>query len=295
MNNNFYEFFFFSPGKIIAFACLSISLSSVLLSCNIINPAEPVPAYIHVESFSLTTDTLIQGSSSSNIKDVWVYLDNNILGTFELPANFPVLASGNHTLTLRAGIFIDGIAASRTAYPFYSGFDTTINFTSEKTEYILPKIKYNSSTKFRIEDFDQSGVNLVVTSRSDTSLTTVQNQNSLEGKSGVAYLDDAHQYFECAWKDSFQLPLSTPSYIELDYKSDNSITVGLRSYIDNVTYNDDIVIFKPTSAWKKEYISLGPILEHAIGASGFKIYIYALKETGLSTATIYLDNVKVVY
>ncbi len=268
-------------------------------SCNIINPAEPIPAYVQIDSFSLSTDVVTQGSNSANIVDAWIFVDGNAIGAFELPCTIPVLYSGSHKLTIRPGILIDGIAATRTIYPFYSGFDTVVNFESEKTVNAFPKIEYLSTANLtHIEDFEHLAIgisNLARSSASDTLMMAVQSPISFEGSSAAVYLDDAHPYFECAWKDSFLLPLGRPAYVELNYKSDNEFTVGISTYTTSGNYSDEIVTFRTSDTWKKQYVSLGPIIENSITATGYKIYIKATKSSSFATATLYFDNIKVVY
>ena len=295
MNREFYGANFYSSGRKLIHASLFLSIPALITSCNIINPAEPVPAYIHVDSFSLSTNPITQGSSTNKMTDVWAFVDGNIIGTFEMPATFPVLSSGNHTLTLRPGILVDGISATRSIYPFYTGSDTTFNFESGKIKTVIPKINYYASAKFKIEDFDQPGRNLVKYSGSDTDLVVVLNQNSFEGKSGAVYLDNSHSLFACAWKDSFLLPIAGPAYVELNYKCDNPFTVGLITYNSHSTYTEDIVSFKATQTWKKQYVSLGPALVNGVNAVGFKVYIKAVKNADLTVAALYFDNIKVVY
>src|SRR5204863_2517430 len=124
----------------------------------------------------MTTDSITEGSNSINVADAWVYVDGTIIGTFELPALFPVLHSGSHRLTVRPGILIDGIASTRTVYPFYEGFDTVVNFESEKIVHAFPKIHYSSSANLtHIEDFDHVGTYIVRSASSDTTITPVQN------------------------------------------------------------------------------------------------------------------------
>ena len=74
-----------------AFALLSAA------GCNIINPEETAPSYIEVTGFQFNpTPTSVEmgSSSSTKIKDVWVYVDNQFQGVYELPARFPVLKTG---------------------------------------------------------------------------------------------------------------------------------------------------------------------------------------------------------
>jgi hypothetical protein len=298
MNLKFYLTGCFLSGKKIIFPVMA-AIAFQTISCNIINPAEPIPAYVHIDSFILSTDSVTQGSNSANIVDAWIYVDGNIIGTYELPATFPVLHSGSHKLTIRPGILIDGIASTRTIYPFYSGYDTVVNFESEKIVHASPKVTYLSTANvIHREDFDNpSGTNIIRAAASDTSIIIIppEDPNSFEGSSGAAYLDNDHPYFECAWKDSFLIPVSRPAYIELNYKTDNEFTVGIISYTSTGVYIDDLVIFRTTQTWKKQYISLEPVIGNTITATGFKVYIKSIKNSALSNASLYFDNIKVVY
>ena len=290
--------YFFSK-KTIHISLIMMAGSSAFISCNIINPSEPVPAYIHIDSVSFASiDPLHQGSSSHKITDAWVYVDGSIIGTFELPATFPVLYTGSHKITIRPGILINGIAATRTDYPFYTGFDTVVNFQSEKTNTIFPHSTYLTfplAFCSQLEDFDQSGTTLVKASNSDTTINQVLDPFCFEGQSGKVTLDATHTFFECATKDSFPLPVSLPVYMELDFRSDNEFTVGLITYALSHVYVDDIVTFKASDHWKKEYVNLGPTAHSTATTYGYKIFIKATKSSSLTTATLYFDNIKVIH
>jgi len=55
---------------------------------HLINPAEPIPSYIHIDKIDLTTDYSSQGTSSNKITDAWIYVDNELIGAFEMPVTF---------------------------------------------------------------------------------------------------------------------------------------------------------------------------------------------------------------
>ncbi len=55
------------PVFFLALACMT--------SCEVINPAEPVPSYIHLDSVSLKTTYITEGSALSNVSDAWIYVD----------------------------------------------------------------------------------------------------------------------------------------------------------------------------------------------------------------------------
>ena len=119
-------------------------LAAFLSGCNIINPAEPVPSYIHIEKITLSTDPSVEGTSSSKITDAWVYVDGNLLGCFELPVTFPVIGEGVHTITVKGGIKVNGIAATRAPYPFFTNFVQQVTLTQKQVTAISPVVHYVS-------------------------------------------------------------------------------------------------------------------------------------------------------
>src|SRR5689334_9342546 len=91
-------------------------------SCNLINPDEQAPGYIAIDTFTFDPNPTIGEtgpSVSTKIKDVWVYIDNKFQGAYELPAKFPVLETGSRKIIVSPGIFLNGIAGTRSPYPFY--------------------------------------------------------------------------------------------------------------------------------------------------------------------------------
>jgi hypothetical protein len=265
-------------------------------SCEVINPAEPVPSYLRVNSFSVYSNNETEGSSSANISDVWVSIDGEEIGTFELPATIPVLATGNHKVILRAGILANGIASLRVQYPFYSGYDSTVNFESGKIHELHPSITYASYSNFQIEDFDHSSISIDTTPASQVRLIDTTNSNNLEGNFGYVLLDDGHPYFECASLVSFSLPGGGANvYLELNYKCNNEFVVGTIANTTTSVFKNDILTIRATDVWKKIYVTLTPTVSSLLNATGWKIYMHATKSPSQTTAELYFDNIKVVY
>src|ERR1039457_4232719 len=102
---------------------LYISIFYLLLfstqSCEKFSGDQTIPAYLKIDSIYITTKTETQGSASHSITDAWVYVDDQFIGAYQMPARFPVLKEGKHKVEVFAGIKKDGIAATRTPYPFY--------------------------------------------------------------------------------------------------------------------------------------------------------------------------------
>src|SRR5580693_7824504 len=97
--------------KAIVIYCLSILVIYLFNSCNLFDPPSAIPSYVHIDSIGFTSYYLTQGSNSHKISDAWVYVDQQLQGVYQLPATFPVLATGSHEIDIKAGIEINGIAS----------------------------------------------------------------------------------------------------------------------------------------------------------------------------------------
>ena len=84
---------------LVAFIFL-ISLSA----CDIINPSEQTPSFIAVDTLKLKTNGFEQGSKKHAITDCWVYVNNKLIGVFEVPFKVPVLESGMQEIQIEPGI-----------------------------------------------------------------------------------------------------------------------------------------------------------------------------------------------
>ena len=74
---------------------LIIFLLLLINSCKLITPDESIPSYILIDKIAYKSN--ISGDNNSqNITDAWVYVDDQLIGAFELPAKFPVLITGNN-------------------------------------------------------------------------------------------------------------------------------------------------------------------------------------------------------
>lgn len=285
------------PAYPFAFIILLIGFS-LLPSCEIINPDEEIPAYIHIPAYILTT-TFDQGSASHNITDAWVYLNDDIQGVYELPVTFPVLGSGDQKLTIRPGIKINGIASTRIAYPFYT--ESVLNVTLEPTviDTLQLSTSYKTSSKFAwIEDFESPGLSIESLSFSDTSLMKTSEEDKVfEGiSSGRIVLDETRKSYHGVSVDAFKLPGGlTPSYLELDFKTNHPFVVGLIANGSGSTTVLEILVLNTTEEWKKVYVNTGATVSRQTGVIDYTVYIRANLESDYAEAEILIDNLKLVH
>lgn len=78
-----------------------------------------MPSYLYIEKIGLNTQ-YEQGTASHKITDAWVYVDETLIGAFELPATIPILTEGLKKITIRPGIKLNGISNTRAIYPYFT-------------------------------------------------------------------------------------------------------------------------------------------------------------------------------
>jgi len=287
--------------KILPFLSLSLLFLLVLgqTSCDKFSGSQTIPAYLKIDSIRLTTDYSIQGTASNKITDAWVYVDGDFIGTFQLPATFPVLKQGTHTLMVLAGVMQDGIATTRISYPFYTEITKTVNLVPQKTLDVgILTTTYSSKTKFVWkEDFDQAAITLDTTSEATMhiGLTTGRGDSTFEGNhSAIIELDTIGSTFAAASRSAYHISSTSAMFLELNYNITSSLTVGVYVTVLGIVTQVPIMTLNPSNgSWKKIYINLTNILNAYSGATVFKVYYYFENTTG-DHYRILMDNIKVL-
>lgn len=278
-------------------------LIMVASSCNLINPDESAPGYIEITAFSFDPSPTIPEmgpSASTKIKDAWVYIDNEFHGTYELPVRFPVLLTGAHQVKVFPGILLNGIAGTRSPYPFYKSSEHTVNIPASGTAVINPGTYYLTEVECSYcESFEGSGFSLAPTIQSDTMmyLLTPGDTNIFEGAgSGAVYLQTANTMFEMSTTNEFRPPgAGAAVFVELNYKINQEMSMGLFVYQPNLDpVQIPVITFRKTESWNKIYVPIGEFISSYPLATGFKLYFGTIKDVNTTVSSFYIDNIKVV-
>jgi hypothetical protein len=269
-------------------------------ACTKLNPDEPIPAYLHIEKINLKTNYLQQGSNSAKISDAWVYIDDQLIGCFELPVTFPVLYEGTHKLKIRAGIKVNGIAATRSPYPFYEIFEQTVELQKNTRLNLNPVVSYASFTKFNfMENFEGVGIILAPgpAGTADTLKQTFDKKNVFEGNgSGYAHLKKNQLDFQCVSNTSYVLPrVDAPIFLEFNYKCNHSFFAGIYAHTNTNTTETEIMGINPNENWNKMYVYLTPSISGAGNATDFNIFFSMHNQDAADSVWLLLDNIKLVY
>jgi hypothetical protein len=279
--------------------CFFIPVIFVLASCEKFKGDQQVPAYLSIDSIYIYTDYATQGSTSQNITDAWVYVDGQFIGAFELPAKFPVLEMGIHKVEVMAGIKKNGISATRWAYEYYAPIIYNVKFGIDSlTKMHTLKTTYSTSANFLWkEDFEGTSMSLDSTNRSLVPvLRTPEGSNlTIEGlHSAMMVIDSLHDFAEAQSHDVFPISFA-PTYVELNFNTNNVLTVGVILYGPSAFYQIPILNLNVTNnQQKKIYVDLAPALTGYPGVDQFRVYFGTFKDTGVKQGVIILDNIKVI-
>ncbi|HET6226630.1 MAG TPA: hypothetical protein VFF27_10145 [Bacteroidia bacterium] len=260
---------------------------------------ELIPAYIHIEKIALKITNASQGSGSEKISDAWVYIDEKFVGCYELPVTFPVLSEGVHQIKVKAGIKVNGIAASRAPYAFYSEYSQQIDLKPKEILNLTPVVTYATFARFTfMENFENVGIILAPgpAGTSDTMKQTFDKSLVFEGNaSGITRLNSKKLNFQTVSNTSYILPQAgSPVYLEFDYKCNHDFTVGIYAHTKTNTSLIPMMGVNPTDKWNKMYAYLTPGVSNSGNATDFNIY-FAMDGGGEDGVELLIDNIKLVY
>lgn len=271
-------------------------------ACDFINPEEDVPAWVTINQINMSGKYGV-GQKPVKITDAWVFVDDKLLGAFELPAKFPVLSAGEHQIAIQGGIEINGIASTRSYYPFYETHRQTINLEEGKefTALDTVSVSYMSIARFMFsETFDSTVLQLDKISTSDTNIIRT-NDEAIRYRddgvySGIVNLDDINSSFEIVNTNNIRYDgYEIPVFLEMNYNAEIEFSVGLYVMVSSsssVRYEH--IKIKPTSEWNKIYINFTPKLNEYYAPVYFKIFISGTKGSNTGNAKLLFDNIRLV-
>lgn len=277
----------------------------LLLGCVKNNPD---PSWLEVTEWTLLSNSGLSGAEGElthNFSDAWVYIDDEVIGVFEVPFKIPILKSGPCNIKVYPTIRNNGIAATKKIYPFMEMFEVNTELIQNQTITLNPVTKYNSMSQFSIEDFeDPLNLNIMVDQNTSAIKSTPTSNIDLQSFNGNFYGLIQLNSLDSTWIASTQNQLNInkgrDAYLEIDYYNTNSLTTGL-IYVkpDNSTQNNPNIRLQtqdPSSIrWKKIYIDLKELIGYSPNGSNYLQSFIASLDEGKNEGEIRLDNIKVVY
>ena len=279
--------------------------------CTVINPAEPTPTYIHIDSFHFVQNNALHTYNANNgaqttflaptshsITVAFVYYNNSPVGIFDLPATFPIIATGSGHLEISPGIIADGENNDVINYPFYT-IDTStftaqpgkiINYTPQTQFYSDAKVSTIANFEFGLAPFGEwQGSPVGVFNTQQDSLTFEgfhSGEIRLTSPSADSSVDST--------SFSFAIP-SGQAYIEFDYNTNIPFYVGLQANVNNLisTTPDFLSGIYPGTGWQKFYLEVDGFTAETLGTS-YYFYIKTVLLPGQTNGRLLIDNIQLV-
>ncbi len=285
-------------------------LTLIYSSCKVIDQPEAIPSFISINNINLQINNSQEGTSSHAIIDAWVYVDGNLEGVYELPAEkIPLHYQGDHEVKIYAGIKKNGIAADRKKYDFYTPYTLQLNLIPDSNILLNPIVEYENDIYVWIEDFEDPQSRFNNTSISDTNIYIINSPASelFEGSCGAISLTSSNYFCEIRTDelDFNNLPtnLNIPAYMEMNYKSNHEFVVGILHKGNGIPsyMSQPLITILPTTdengidQWNKTYLYLPDATNFFSSATDFDIYISVLNNNSIDDIEVRLDNIKVIF
>jgi len=265
----------------------------------------PDPAWLQVNEWTISANpslSLQEGELTENISDAWVYINDELIGVFQVPFKIPILKEGNVTFKIYPAIKNNGISATKKIYPFLKEY--VINGTLVKNQVftINPTTQYKDNLNFWIEDFEDASFQ--ITDDPNTSAANIDTNNiDLQWFNGNAFGKVVLNSTDSTWiaytSEQLNLPKGEECYLEIDYKVTNNVTTGLIYVTSESTTNNVHIRLnaqKPDVAvWKKIYIDLRELIGNSPSGSVFSQSFIASLDEGNTEGIILIDNIKVIH
>jgi hypothetical protein len=265
----------------------------------------PAPVFIEINTWSLVSNPESlesPGALTQNFDNAWVYIDDKLIGVFELPCTVPVILDGTKKVRIYPAIRNNGQQSSKKIYPFVTPFETTETFVAGNTYTFNPITMYYKNVDFWIEDFESATIKFeTVESVSNAELVRESlSEISAWGDYGHVALSSTENTWTGLSFGNQYLPVGQEVYLEINYRNTTGISTALNAYDinDNLTERPNWLINKQEPSdltWKKIYIDLRELVSYSTNADYFKQRLRCTLDSDKTEADVYIDNIKVVH
>jgi hypothetical protein len=285
--------------KLLLFAGLILIFSSCVKN-------NPAPSWLQVNEWTLMANpelSGVEGELTHNFTDAWVYVNDELMGVFEVPFKIPVLKSGNCNIKVYPTIRNNGISATKKIYPFVDFYEINADLVQNEILTINPVTKYKAGLDFWIEDFEDPAIKFETDPVSLANMVAASDPAILNWGNFYGRVDlnpiDSTWYAYTDDNSNFYWPRGQELYLEVDYYNTNSIITGVIGISPSEVKNNVNIQMNgqdPGSVkWKKIYIDLKEIVSNSSSAEYFKLSMQAGLDAGDADGFIILDNIKVVH
>lgn len=271
---------------------LFIAFLSLIISCDQAAYRQLEPSRLIISPAKVQA---AQGSALSPhaVTEAWLYIDDRFAGVYSLPANIPLLETGDaRTINIYAGIRDFGIRSRPEIYTLLDPIALNTGLEPGKEYTIHPLFRYKNGLTVHVHDGFESGnpfsMDLDDNKQHHITRTGLQ---ALEGiYSGHIVLNAANPVLE-AGTSFFRLNAS--SYLEMSFRSSVDFNIGIQLTRSGASLKDFFFLLKASGEWKTVYIPFREILDRYPGDT-FQVILRAELPSSAVESYIFLDLIKIL-
>ncbi len=278
--------------------CLYVILTFISNGCSLFDTDRPEVAFLVIDGIEVKT-TPNQGPPTHNLKDVWVYADDLLLGVFELPAKIPVIITGEKThFLVFPGFRNNGENARSFIYRLMKPDDFEVALSVGEEYRRKPVFEYSDQAIFDFVETFESGhiFTLDLDEDSETFIATTEEEAASGQHSGKMIFGQQATTLAAATNGIYQGLTNTggDSYLELEYKNEIPFVVGALLRKGNITEREPLIVLSPKEDWHKIYIDFTLLLSDS-QIDDYRIYFAAESMPLGEKNNVYIDNVKMIH
>lgn len=251
--------------------------------------ATEIPFYLKCDSSVISPSTL--GTANSGIYGLYVTVDADIRGTWQMPFKMPILHDGLKSVYIEPVVKENNLSTRFFTYPLYSPKLVNINMTKGKDLDTIFSFEYANGVSLIANEDMEAVTNF--TSSKKTSIAR-NGTGSMELIANNTTVDSSAEAFYFK-----QLPfnIEKTTFLEFDYYMPAGVLAPALAYIDGsgntkLAYGESYL--NKNTGWTHVYFNYSFILNR-IGSTGLYTPVFILiTEKGAASATAYIDNLRIL-
>jgi hypothetical protein len=261
--------------------------------CEIVNPAEELPAYISFQEpmTSAVDDTSFR--THAGLRNIWLYHGGFLQGAYQidpqidtLGRTIPFLGLDRSDFFIEGGIYESGQSSFQIPYPFWDRITFEWQATVGETLVVQPVFHYIPSSFYELPvsvEFEGGGIDLVAFSTGlsgDSTFFKLRDDDVFHGDgAAIVEFGPGDRFFEVINTTPFRTTQASNIFAEITYKNTIPFTVGLiyGSFTD--PHRKPVLTVSPSADWNTVYVHMITEVRAILNALGtdtdFWLWIYA--------------------
>ena len=257
------------------------------ISCR--KAATEIPFYLNCDSAIISPSAL--GIANSGIYGLYVTVDADVRGTWQMPFKMPILFEGLKSVYIEPVVKENNLSTRFFTYPLYSPKLVNINMTNGKSLDTVFSFDYASGVSLIAnEDMEvntnfSSSKKVNIARNGSGSMELIANNTTVDSSAEAFYYK--------------QLPfnLEKTTFLEFDYYMPAGVLAPALAYTDGsgntkLSYGESYL--NKNTGWTHVYFNYSFII-NKIGKTGLFTPVFILiTQNGVPSASAYIDNLRIL-